>query len=76
MVGYPLDAEGRAARHCGYIEAFLEAVAAKKVFRNVPITLVNEYNSSMLAKAQIMKLLQEENHKEMNLKVMAKTVQI
>ena len=58
VVGYPLDIKGNASRHCGFIESLLENLAAEKVLRSVPVTLVNEYNSSMLAKAQIMKLLQ------------------
>ena len=58
VVGYPLNAEGTATRHCVFIQDFLEQIAAQKVFRSLPITLVNEYNSSMMAKVQIVKMLQ------------------
>ena len=64
VVGYPLNEEGQGTRHCEFIEGFLERVAAQQVFRSVPITLVNEYNSSMMAKAQIMKMLQGDTQSE------------
>ena len=50
VVGYPLNEEGKASRHCKYIETFLEELAEKKVLKQIPLTLVNEYNSSMMAK--------------------------
>ena len=50
VVGYPLNEHGEGTRHCKFIEEFLDALAARKVFRSVPVTLVNEYNSTMMAK--------------------------
>ena len=50
VVGYPLNEDGQGTRHCKFIEEFLDALAARKVFRSVPVTLVNEYNSTMMAK--------------------------
>ena len=54
IVGYPLDKDGNpAGTHCRFIEDFLEFLAMQKVLRNIPVTLVNEYESSMVAKSKI-----------------------
>ena len=54
VVGYPLNKDGNpSGRHNRFIEDFLEHLASEKVLRNIPVTLVNEYNSTMQAKAQI-----------------------
>ena len=60
IVGYPLNEHGEGTRHCKFIEEFLDTLAARKVFRSVPVTLINEYNSTMMAKLQVMKMLQGE----------------
>ncbi len=60
VVGYPLKEDGSpAGRHNRFIEDFLMSLASERVFRNIPVTLVNEYDSSMEAKAQIFKQLSE-----------------
>ena len=52
VVGYPLDKEGNpSGRHNKFIENFLDLLADQKVLRNIPVTLVNEFDSSMEAKA-------------------------
>ena len=53
VVGYPLDHDGNPVRHCRFVEDFLELLAKNGVLRNIPVTLVNEYDSSMQAKAKI-----------------------
>ena len=50
VVGYPLDIEGKPTRHCFFIEEFLEVLAVNKVLGGIPVTLVNEYGSSVQAK--------------------------
>ena len=48
VVGYPLDKDGSpAGKHNRFIEDFLAVLAQNQVFGNIPITLVNEYDSTM-----------------------------
>ena len=44
-------------KHCVFIEELLELLAKERVFGNVPVTLVNEYESSMQAKRKIFERL-------------------
>ena len=53
IVGYPLNKEGQPMRHCDFILEWLNAFAAAGAPLKVPVTLVNEYNTSMEAKVQI-----------------------
>ena len=58
VVGYPLDKDGSPMnKHCVFIEELLELLAKERVFGNVPVTLVNEYESSMQAKRKIFERL-------------------
>ena len=58
VVGYPLDKDGNPmGKHNVFIEDFLEQLAEKGVLRSTPVTLVNEYESSMQAKAKIFEQL-------------------
>ena len=59
VVGYPLDQDGNPQNHCRYVEDFLEMLAHYNVLRNIPVTLVNEYDSSMQAKAKIFDRLKQ-----------------
>jgi putative Holliday junction resolvase len=52
VVGYPLDENGEPTRHCQYIQEFLGHLSFDGQLRT-PVTLVNEYGSSMEAKALI-----------------------
>ena len=54
IVGYPLDKDGNpVSKHCRFIEDFMERLAIEKVLRNIPVTLVNEYETSVIAKSKI-----------------------
>ena len=46
VVGFPLDQDNMPMRHCSFIEEFLDNLANEKVLRRLPVTLINEYNST------------------------------
>ncbi len=52
VIGYPLTAKNEYTLQCQYVEKFVEYMWSEQKLR-VPVTLVNEYNSSMEAKAKI-----------------------
>jgi RNase H-fold protein (predicted Holliday junction resolvase) len=52
IVGYPLDDKMMPTRHCNYIEEFINQLNWNGQLRS-PVTLINEYGSSVEAKAQI-----------------------
>lgn len=54
IVGYPLDDQNQPSKHCDFIEEFLRGLAASGPFKT-PVTLVNEYGSSIAAKTEIAK---------------------
>ena len=60
MVGYPLNAKGEPQVHCTYIERWVEHMWSIGVAVKVPVTLVNEYNSSMQAKVHIAESIQQQ----------------
>ena len=47
VVGYPLNEKGETQALCNFIERYLEHMWAIGIGKNVPVTLFNEYNSSM-----------------------------
>ena len=53
VIGYPLDADGNATLHCNFIERWIQHMWSQGIGRNVPVTLVNEYGSSVEAKIRI-----------------------
>ena len=53
VVGYPLDDQGRPTLHCNFIERYLAHMWSLGIAKYVPVTLVNEYGSSMSAKVLI-----------------------
>jgi RNase H-fold protein (predicted Holliday junction resolvase) len=57
MVGYPLNNKNEHTQHCMFVEKFIEHMWVNEKVR-VPVTLVNEFNSSMEAKAKIAELVQ------------------
>ena len=58
VVGYPLDEDLRPTIHCNYIERWLAHMWSLGIAKRVPVTLVNEYGSSMEAKVQIAEKIQ------------------
>ena len=53
VVGYPLDDKGVPMLHCNFIERYLSHMWSMGIGKYVPVTLVNEYGSSMRAKVLI-----------------------
>ena len=53
IVGYPLNEQGKPMLHCNFIERWIEHMWAIGIAKKIPVTLVNEYGSTMEAKVQI-----------------------
>ena len=53
VIGYPLDIDGNSTLHCNFIERWIQHMWSLGIGRNVPVTLVNEYGSSLEAKVKI-----------------------
>ena len=65
VVGYPLDVNGQPQLHCNFIERWVEHMWYIGVARKTPVTLVNEYNSTMVAKTHIAEAIQRSvGHRE------------
>ena len=47
IIGYPLSEEGKPDLHCRFIERWIDHMWSLQIAKTVPVTLVNEYNSSM-----------------------------
>ncbi len=58
VVGYPLSNMNEHTLQCQYVERFIEYMWTEERVR-LPVTLVNEYNSSMEAKARIAHIVQQ-----------------
>mmetsp|Transcript_19753 Transcript_19753/g.30476 ORF Transcript_19753/g.30476 Transcript_19753/m.30476 type:complete len:198 (-) Transcript_19753:225-818(-) len=58
VVGYPIGKNGRPTPHCNFIERWVEHMWSLGIGKRVPVTLVNEYGSSMEAKVLIAESIQ------------------
>jgi len=54
IVGYPLDHDNQPMKHCVFIQEFLDGLASRGTLK-IPVTLVNEYGSTIRAKTEIAK---------------------
>ncbi|CDW85724.1 holliday junction resolvase [Stylonychia lemnae] len=57
VAGYPLHNKNQFSTHCIFIEKFIEHMWTHEKIR-VPVTLVNEYGTSLEAKARVAELVQ------------------
>ena len=53
VIGYPLDSDNQPMRHCYFVERWIEHMWSLGIGKRVPVTLMNEYASSMDAKVLI-----------------------
>ena len=53
IVGYPLDENGNTVVHANFVERWISHMWSRGVGVRIPITLVNEYGSTLSAKVHI-----------------------
>ena len=58
IIGYPLDHDNKPMLHCNFIERWIHHMWSLGIAKTVPLTLVNEHGSSMMAKVHIAEEIQ------------------
>ena len=61
IIGYPLDHEGKPMKHCNFVERWVEHMWSLGIGKRIPVTLVNEYSSSLGAKVLLAEAINNQN---------------